>query len=230
MSRHIGTILWSSRHIQRRSRLPLRLDFPFFSWYSYVTPLSLFFFHRQWRTWCELGSVSHANSPVKGSWKIVYAAMEREDRLYLTPHKNVRIVVGYRRPLRWGSLDSGIQWVQRACNEGWDACTLVQVFDFNESAKAAKRFEESLWHAAIAKFAVSFSLWGHFSSRSDSIRASYGVTRRGLSSEGKCLVMPITQALIYTYIYLSAVCTDFSYVTKIEKKRDQYGHESLLLK
>lgn len=179
---------------------------------------------------CELGSVSHANSPVKGSWKIVYAAMEREDRLYLAPHKNVRIVVGYRRPLRWGSLDSGIQWVQRACNEGWDACTLVQVFDFNESAKAAKRFEESLWHAAIAKFAVSFSLWGHFSSRSDSIRASYGVTRRGLSSEGKCLVMPITQALIYTYIYLSAVCTDFSYVTKIEKKRDQYGHESLLLK
>lgn len=43
--------------------------------------------------------------------------------------------------------------------------------------------------------------------------------------------MPVTQALIYTYmVYLSAVRTDFSYVTKIEKKRDQYGHESLLLK
>lgn len=84
VSRHIGTILWSSRRIQRRCRLPLRLDFPFF--FSL-----LFLSFRGIRTQSlsvsslsigsdELRSVSHANSPAKGSWKIVCAAMER-DRL-----------------------------------------------------------------------------------------------------------------------------------------------------
>lgn len=65
----------------------------------------------------------------------MYAAMEREDRLYLTPHKNVRIVVGYRRPLRWGSLDSGIQWVQRACNEGWDSRVLSSKFSISTNRR-----------------------------------------------------------------------------------------------
>ena len=171
VSRHIGTILWSSRHIQRRSRLPLRLDFPFFPLslfflrYSHAIPLSPFFFHRQWRTWCEPRSVSHANSPVKGFLENCVCrdgTPSSGDRLYLTPHKNVRIVAGYRRPVRrfWNSV--GVAWIVQR-KDGY-ARPSFRFQRIGESSEAVRRKSVARGHREIRGIIFTlgpffFTLW-----------------------------------------------------------------------
>lgn len=171
VSRHIGTILWSSRHIQRRSRLPLRLDFPFF--------LSLFFSFGIRTQSLSVPSFSIGSDepganlvpflmqipPVKGFLENCVCrdgTPSSGDRLYLTPHKNVRIVAGYRRPVRrfWNSV--GVAWIVQR-KDGY-ARPSFRFQRIGESSEAVRRKSVARGHREIRGIIFTlgpffFTLW-----------------------------------------------------------------------
>lgn len=135
---------YSTKTPARLTSGPLFFFLPFFVVFA-RNPAQPLPFHR--RDERRLRSVPHANSLVKGSRKIVarWNASNRSDWSPRNAHKNVRAVVV--SPPLMGSLDSGIQWVQRICTDGYLHAVARSrpktaeswpdaSFDFSEPAKA----------------------------------------------------------------------------------------------
>ena len=163
VSGHIGTILRSPGHIQRRRRLVLRLDLSFF-FFFFLSPFFFAVFARnpgpslsfsiERDELSGLRSVPHANSSVIGSWKITRHAGTRAEKgpagRARNAHKNVRVVAGrHIATSRWALARSwnsmGAALLHRSDTET-SGCTRYSLpmrhrprFDFSESAKAGRR-------------------------------------------------------------------------------------------